>query len=65
MSLFNFFSPNTPFGLYNKVQWDIRLYFLRRGAENMRSMTKIRLLLNLTLKLIGNKCQMFSAQEVI
>jgi hypothetical protein len=34
-------SPNTPsFGLYNKVQWDIRLYFLRRGAENMRSMTK-------------------------
>ena len=33
-------SPNTPFGLYNKVQWDIRLYFFRRGAENMRSMTK-------------------------
>jgi hypothetical protein len=33
-------SPNTPFGLYNKVQWDIRLYFFRCGAENMRSMTK-------------------------
>ena len=34
------FNPNTPFGLYNKVQWDIRLYFIRRCAENMRSMTK-------------------------
>jgi hypothetical protein len=33
-------SPNTPFGLYNKVQWDIRLYFFRCGTENMRSMTK-------------------------
>ena len=28
------------FGLYNKVQWDTRLYFSRRGAENMRSITK-------------------------
>lgn len=33
-------SPNTPFGLQNKVQFDIRLYFCRRGMENMPQMTK-------------------------
>lgn len=32
--------PNTPRGLFNKVQFDIRMYFFRRGAENMVNMTK-------------------------
>lgn len=32
--------PTTPQGLGNKVQLDIRLYFLRRGIQNMHSMTK-------------------------
>jgi hypothetical protein len=36
---------------------DIRLYCFRRGDENMRRMTKTRLLLKLTLKLIGNMLQ--------
>ena len=36
-------SPNTPQGLFNKVQFDVRLYFCRRGIENMLSMTKIHL----------------------
>ncbi|XP_060080750.1 zinc finger protein 718-like [Ylistrum balloti] len=31
---------NTPVGLYNKVQFDIRLYFSRRSTENMHKMTK-------------------------
>lgn len=31
--------PNTPSGLYTKVQFDIRLYFFRRGQENMHLMT--------------------------
>ncbi|CAG2226383.1 KCTD1_15 [Mytilus edulis] len=35
-----YLSPNTPFGLQNKVQFDIRLYFCRRGMENMPQMTK-------------------------
>jgi len=33
-------SPNTPEGLFNKMQFDVRLYFCRRGIENMVSMTK-------------------------
>jgi hypothetical protein len=33
-------STATPCGLQNKVQFDIRLYFCRRSAENMHSMTK-------------------------
>ena len=33
-------NPNTPYGLYNKVQFDIRFCFFRRGAENMHAMTK-------------------------
>lgn len=32
--------PNTPAGLLNKVQFDIRMYFFRRGMENMSKMTK-------------------------
>ena len=31
---------NGPTGLYNKVQFDVRLYFCRRGGENMANMTK-------------------------
>ena len=31
---------DTPVGLQNKVQFDIRLYFFRRGSENMHKMTK-------------------------
>lgn len=33
-------SSNTPYGLLNKVQLDIRLYFCRRGGENMADMTR-------------------------
>ena len=33
-------SPNTPSGLFTKVQFDIRLFFFRRGQENMHLMTK-------------------------
>ena len=33
-------NPTTPTGLSNKVQFDIRLYFSRRGSENMVSITK-------------------------
>lgn len=32
--------PNTPAGLLNKVQFDIRMYFFRRGMENMSKMRK-------------------------
>ena len=35
-----FLLPNTPVGLQNKVQFDIRLYFCRRGMENIPNMTK-------------------------
>ena len=31
---------DTPSGLANKVQYDIRMYFLRRGMENIHQMTK-------------------------
>lgn len=34
------FDTCTPKGLIDKVQFDIRLYFCRRGMENMHSMTK-------------------------
>ena len=30
----------TPQGLFNKVHFDIRMFFCRRGNENMHSMTK-------------------------
>ncbi|KAK3088834.1 hypothetical protein FSP39_024307 [Pinctada imbricata] len=33
-------TPNTPTGLLQKVQFDVRLYFFRRGSENMHSMMK-------------------------
>lgn len=33
-------NPYTPHGLANKVQFDIRLYFCRRGCENMDKITK-------------------------
>ena len=32
----------TPAGLLNKVQMDVRLYFFRRGSENMHKMIKER-----------------------
>ncbi|KAK7094672.1 hypothetical protein V1264_006191 [Littorina saxatilis] len=35
-----FMSPNTPTGLLNKVQFDVRFYFFRRGLENFEKMTK-------------------------
>ena len=35
-----YFQTNTPVVLFTKVQFDIRLYFFRRGAENMHKMTK-------------------------
>ena len=35
-----FFNQNTPVGLANKVQFDIRLFFCWRGAENMHGMSK-------------------------
>lgn len=31
---------DTPVGLYNKVQFDVRLFFFRRGIENLNVMTK-------------------------
>lgn len=33
-------SINTPQGLFNKVQFDVRMFFCRRGNENMHGMTK-------------------------
>ena len=35
-----YLDTSTPFGLQNKVQFDIRLYFFRRGAENMHARDK-------------------------
>ena len=35
-----YMDPSTPFGLANRVQMNIRLYFCRRANENMESMTK-------------------------
>ena len=34
------FNVDIPTGLMNKVHFEIRLYFMRRGAENMHKMTK-------------------------
>ena len=34
------FNTNTPTGLFNKVQFDVRYYFSRRGMENMDIITK-------------------------
>jgi hypothetical protein len=33
-------NPETPLGLANKVLFDIRIYFFRRGMENMDKMKK-------------------------
>lgn len=35
-----FMCTDTPSGLANKVQYDIRMYFFRRGMENMHQMKK-------------------------
>jgi hypothetical protein len=35
-----FMCTNTPSGLADKVQYDIRMYFFRGGMENMHQMTK-------------------------
>ena len=35
-----YMNPDTPTGLGNKVQFDIRFYFFRRGLENFEKMTK-------------------------
>lgn len=34
------FDTSTPTGLLNKVQFDVRFYFARRGSENVHAMTK-------------------------
>ena len=47
-------SLETPTGLFNKVQFDIRLYFFRRGAENMHSMKKILFKYAKILKQVSN-----------
>ncbi|XP_056006703.1 uncharacterized protein LOC130050522 [Ostrea edulis] len=36
----NQMNPQTPYGLLNKVQFDVRLYFCRRSVENMHIMSK-------------------------
>ncbi|XP_021362527.1 uncharacterized protein LOC110456244 [Mizuhopecten yessoensis] len=33
-------NPLTPYGLMNKVQFDVRLHFYKRGSENFEKMTK-------------------------
>jgi hypothetical protein len=43
-------STKTPSGLAAKVQFDIRLYFFRRGSENMHKMTKSTFALETDLK---------------
>ncbi|XP_062591867.1 uncharacterized protein LOC134253355 [Saccostrea cucullata] len=35
-----YLNPATPSGLFNKVHFDIRLYFFRRGCENISNRTK-------------------------
>ena len=47
------FNPETPTGLFNKMQFDVRLYFFRRGAENMHRMTKNTFMIQF---INGNKC---------
>jgi hypothetical protein len=37
--IYGYFNTDTPTGLFYKVQMDIRLYFFRRGSENMHEMT--------------------------
>ena len=38
-------SPSTPCGLQHKVQFDIRLYFFRRGAENYQHFMVFKLII--------------------
>ena len=40
-----YFNVNTPVGLQNKVQWDARYYFGKRGGENISTMTKSSLII--------------------
>ena len=40
-----YFNVNTPVGLQNKVQWDVRYYFGKRGRENISTMTKSSLII--------------------
>jgi hypothetical protein len=49
-----FMSPETPYGLANKVQFDIRYYFFRRGQENMEKMRKDTFEICVTME--GKKC---------
>ena len=37
--IYGYFNTDTPTGLFYKVQMDIRLYFFRRGSDNMHEMT--------------------------
>ena len=41
-----YFNTDTPTGLFNKVQFDVRFYFCRRGAEGMHAMKKDSFILN-------------------
>jgi hypothetical protein len=49
-----FISPETPYGLANKVQFDIRYYFFRRGQENKENMRKDTFEIIVTME--GKKC---------
>lgn len=50
-----FFNTKTPVGLYNKVQFDVRFYFSRRGVENMDTMTKDSFIVGVNAK-TGRVC---------
>ena len=43
---------DTPLGLANKVQYDIRMYFFRRGMENMHQMTKSNVAVKTDMKYV-------------
>ncbi|XP_062605952.1 uncharacterized protein LOC134274725 [Saccostrea cucullata] len=45
-----YLNPATPSGLFNKVHFDIRLYFFRRGCENITDMTKNTFVIRKDLK---------------
>ena len=50
-----FFNTQTPVGLYNKVHFDVRYYFSRRGGENMDTLTKDSFIVGVNAK-TGRVC---------